>query len=220
MSKKLIFLCVLTSVIAQLSAQERIRDSHFNWSFNLSSNLLLSGPSSSLKNIMLKSGLMNGPTSVKSRMPFRLEAARYINKNISVGINAGSSFLVKTDTWGLNRANIDFTTNTISTIISYNYRNLLFLGSGPSYNFISIYIPSSVGYSRYFKIGLGVLSSVEYPRKTKVFAKLNLLYNLIGKVDAGIIYLGQHSGSYYSEVNARNLNMNYLQLSFGIGIRI
>lgn len=220
MRKKLIFLCLLTSVIPQLSAQERFEPKIFNWSFNITSNLLLSDPSSSLKNIMLQSGLIHGPTSVKPIMPVRFEAARYINKNISFGINAGSSFLIKTDTWGLNRANIDFKTNTISTIISYNYRNLLFLGGGPSYNFMSIYIPSNLGYLRDFKFGLGALASVEYPRKTNVYAKVNLLYNFLGKVDAGIIYLGQHSGSYYSEVNAKNLNMNYLQFSFGIGIRM
>jgi hypothetical protein len=220
MSRKLIFLCVLTSLIPQLSAQEIIGDKYFNWSFNISSNLLLSGPSSSLKNIMLKSGLMNGPTSIKSRMPFRFEAARYINNNISVGINVGSSFLVKTDTWSFNRANIDFKTNTISTNILYNYRNFLFLGGGPSINFISIYIPSNLGYSRYCKIGMGALASIEFPRKTKIYAKLNLQYNLVGRVDLGKIYLGQHRGSYYSEINGNNLSMNYLQLSFGFGIRI
>jgi len=96
---------------------------------------------------------------------------------------------------------IYFKTIVINPLISYNYKDVIIIGLGPALNDISYFhsTGSSITDGRdFFKPGLIIKSSLEYPKSSRAYVRIEMQYNFGSAIDPVYTVVGIGISQYTS----------------------
>lgn len=209
----------ISSPVISLFSQNATDTGMIKWDFSLTTGGVIGGPCISMRESLLHEGIDNElEVETKNYLPIVLEAGWGINKYLRLSLNM--NFLHQE----MEKIGISFNTIVINPLISFNYRDFVFIGLGPALNAISYSHPTFSMVTEggdYIKPGLILKSSVEYPKSTKAYLRVEMQYNYGSKIDPVYTIVGVGT----SQTASRSVRLdpfpaNYFYAGIGLGFRL
>jgi len=212
-------------------SQEKSIKKIFKWNLSFTAGKYLGGPAHSLERAMIISGfnapstsmfthkVINYPWTESTLFPgsWSFEVTRSINKNLVGGIclnrTEPAEIFGHAGSGSAQYLDITIKVKSISPVIMYNLNNCLFIGGGPSLNYIYSRTDIYYGFHSKSTIGLMLKSSINIPAKGRIFVKAEMQGRLAGKQKIGPFDV---NGAVFPE---SKINLNYLYFGIGAGIR-
>jgi hypothetical protein len=221
---------ILTSIIlivfsADCFSQNNSSLRYTKWDFDLTTGGIIGGPCDPMLQKLLRNGINNSYESKTSnQLPVDFEANYAISKYFRLGLNI--NMLRQDLKWGGCECADNFYFKTIAAnfLISFNFRDFIFIGAGPALNSIMYYhqqIMSATDGKDFFKPGLIIKSSVEFPKKTKVHFRFEVLYNYGAKIDPAYTIVGVGTSQTATRrIRLDDFPVNYFYAGIGLGFRL
>jgi opacity protein-like surface antigen len=217
--KNIIFLIsFLILTTASLFSQVNSNDKQFKWNIEFTGGQLIGGPNQDLKTAVIEEGYTSDLV-LNNKLSWSVDANRRIISNLRFDLVMSTSqcnmnFKIGNAEWLISK----FRITTISPLLIYNFRDFIFIGGGPGIYLIRYLWYDYMGQDgNYHKLGLLLKSTLEFPRKTRFFAKVDFQYRYIGSINnVPFSWQGRHGEIYYQ---SDKIGMNNIYFGFGIGIR-
>lgn len=203
------------------------KDSDFRvikWDFSLTTGGIIGGPCNPMRENLLHYGIDNElDMKTKNYLPVVFEAGLGIKEYLRLSLNMN---MLHQDMERIEYGIVEYHFNTIviNPLISFNYRNFIFIGVGPALNAISYSHPtfSSVTEGRDFiKPGLIVKSSLEFPKKTRAYLRIEMQYNYGATIDPVYTIVGVGISQTASRsVRLDDFPVNFFYAGIGVGFRL
>jgi hypothetical protein len=218
---KILFLLLLSE--PALSQQEPgIKTTKGDFSF--STGFVIGGPSHIMNKILLNAGYSYSSNfQTKKYLPIEFEITTAIKSNLRLGISIcqfNQDLVLKTS----EQIDCSFKTLIINPLISYSYKDCIFLNAGPSINTISYYHPTDFSLTndeKYMNLGFTLKSILRFPKKTRVYLQFEAHYCFGGIINPNYSVENSPPSSQYTVTtyHADNLHMNFIYIGIGLGIR-
>lgn len=188
------------------------------WDFSLTSGGIIGGPCNPMRESLLHYGIDNElEVETTNNLPLVFEAGWRINKYLRLSLNTN---LLHQE---MGKIKIYFNTIVINPLLSYNYRDFIFIGAGPALNAVSYshtFMSAHDGRD-FFKPGLIVKSSVEYPKTGSVYLRIEMQYNYGSRIDPVYTIVGVGTSQTLSRsVRLDPFPVNYFYAGIGLGFRL
>jgi hypothetical protein len=211
----LLFLCS-APVLSQTGSDRKM----IIWDINFTSGGVTGGPGNDMNNFLIDAG-HNYSCHTVNRLPVVFSTYLSMTRNLRIGLNL-SMFDQYLKPEYFNTL-CSFKSIAISPLISYNYRNLIFLEAGPALNSISYY--HSTGSSlnddvKFMNPGFTFKSALEFPRKTKLYIRMEMQYSYAGEIDPRFSIENRYRQYMFTTLQADNLPMSYFYYGIGLGFRL
>jgi hypothetical protein len=189
------------------------------WNFSLTTGGIIGGPCNPMRESLLHYGIDNElEVEKKNNLPLVFEAGWGINKYLWLSLNMNILYQE------MEAININFNSIVINPLISYKYKDFIFIGLGPALNAISYFhsTASSITDGRdFFKPGLIIKSSLEYPKSSRAYVRLEMQYNFGAAIDPVYTVVGVGTSQYSSRsVRLDPFPVNYFYAGIGLGFRL
>jgi hypothetical protein len=218
---KLFFTIVIlfSTPVISLFSQNATDSGMIKWDFSLTTGGIIGGPCNPMRESLLHYGIDNElEVETMNYLPIVFEAAWGIRKYLRLSLNMN---ILHQE---MGKIKINFNTIVINPLISYNYRNFISIGLGPALNAISYSHPtfSMVNEGRDFiKPGLIVKSSLEYPKSTKAYLRIDMQFNYGATIDPFYTIIGVGISQTASRsVRLDPFPVNYFYAGIGAGLRL
>jgi len=189
------------------------------WNFSLTTGGIIGGPCNPMRESLLHYGIDNElEVETTNNLPLVFEAGWRISKYLRLSLNMN---LLHQE---MEKIKIYFNTIVINPLISFNYRDFVFIGLGPALNAISYSHPTFSMVTEggdYIKPGLILKSSVEYPKSTKAYLRVEMQYNYGSKIDPVYTIVGVGTSQTLSRsVRLDPFPVSYFYAGIGLGFRL
>jgi hypothetical protein len=216
----LLSVIILINGFSQKDSETRIT----KWDFSLGTGGIIGGPCKAMDEKLLKLGIgMAWDARTKYFPPVVFEVNRRINNYLKLGLNF-SRFQQDLE-WrnAPSETLYGFEIMALNPLISFNYKDFVYFGAGPTFNSIFYYQGNRSQYSGngpHLGIGVTVKSFLEYPRKTRIHLRLEMQYSYGGEIsDHYSDYIWPYP-TRITNIPIRNLKVNYFYGGIGLGVRL
>jgi hypothetical protein len=202
-----------TSILSQGKTDEK----HFKWNFDFTGGPLIGGPNQDLKTALITS-IYPHSLAVNNDFSRSLNVSRKINNYLSLDVCASNSlcYIHSTDYIWL-KSKFKITTASLSFMASF--KDVFFVGLGPAVYLISYSWTDEPGETDGSqRMGLLFKSTLKFPRKTRLYARLDFQYSCVGKMYNVPFSWPYGRSSIY--MGSATVNMNNTYFGFGLGIRL
>lgn len=205
---------------AQGSSQPNI-DRKVEWDFNVSSGFYSGGPANKL-DIFLDNSGYNWDLKTKRFSPLSIDINRTFSKHLRLGLDI--CFFKQDLIWKANGTlNTNFKTIIINPYISFNYKNIIFITAGPSINRTSYFHPTGTSLENIEKdleAGFVIKNTFKYPRKTRIYLQLELLYSHCGTISPYYSIENPRLQYFFTTLRPEHLPLSYFYAGTGLGFRV
>ena len=223
--RSLIFIVIIISIFsAYCFSQDNSEIRIAKWDFSLTTGGIIGGPCDPMRENLLHYGIDNElEMKTKNYLPFAFEANFAINKYLRLGLNM--NMLHQDMEWvDYDFVEYHFNTIVINPLLSFNYKNFVFIGAGPALNAISYSHPTNSSFTEgkdFIKPGLIVKSSLEYPKITRAYLRIEIQYNYGATIDPVYTIVGVGTSQYSTRsVRLDDFPVNYFYAGIGFGVRL
>jgi hypothetical protein len=213
-----------------LTARDEDNITGEKWKFSFTWGGTLGGPCKVMDEKLLHYGIgMKWIPETRNSYAFSAETEYLLTKSLYVGLiftNAHKELFNKLiNTNGDSYKNFEFGTKSITSIISFKYRNHIFIGAGPALNIFSYYHPNYnapfYDANDFVKFGFAVKSSIMYPAKKRLYMKLDMLFNFGSKIDPVYTLVGSGFSQFATRsVRLKDFPVQYFYIGAGLGFKL
>lgn len=194
------------------------------WDFDIATGGIIGGPSQRMLTKLWHSGRgLDWDVQTKTTFPLVIGADRRINNFLRLNLSA-SLFQQNLVHNKYEYTEYNFKMATIGPSISYNYRDLLFIGAGPALVYTDYYHPTGSSIyddETYLEAGFTAKTFVEFPRDSRIHLRGEIQYNYFRTINSMYTIVGVGPSQYATRlIRIKNLHLNYFYFGLGLGIRL
>ena len=217
----IVFILAVFNLSVYSQPEKEIRTT--KWDFDIATGGIIGGPSQRMLVKLWHSGQgLDWDVQTKTTFPLVIGADRRINNFLRLNLSA-SLFQQNLVHSKYEYREYNFKMATFTPSISYNYRDLFFIGAGPALVFTDYYhstASSMFDEGKYLEAGFSVKTFLEYPRRTRVNFRAEVQYNYFRTINSQYTIVGVGISQYASRaIPIYNLHLNYFYFGFGLGVR-
>jgi hypothetical protein len=193
------------------------------WNFTVTSGLMIGGPAHEIQEELWHQGFgLEKDSYALNYPPVSIEAGRNFGRNLRMGLKA-SLFSQELTNWD-DESSFLFRIMSLNPSISFNFKDILFIGAGPTLDYIdyshTAYYGTTDGMN-YVNGGFTFRSFFEYPKNKRVLFRMEMQYSYLLPIKCKYEIMGVGTSqtrreTYYID----NLPVRYLYAGLGVGVRL